>query len=101
LADYAKIGFTRRVENFRDATSLRTALSLRKSDANSTTILWDKLNAGFLERGYERLSGFGAATNVSLGSLQSLDRRQRHPGVFGQVILGPTEQHSRRFYLTN
>jgi hypothetical protein len=29
-----------------------TALPLRKPDASSTTILWDKLHAGFLERGY-------------------------------------------------
>src|ERR1700738_2520293 len=60
-------------------------------DASSTAVLWDKLHTSFLESGYERFSGFGATTNVSLGSLQSLDRRCGYPGVFGQVILGPSE----------
>jgi hypothetical protein len=75
--------------------SLGTALTLPKPDASSTTILWDKLHAGFLECSYERLSGFGATTNVSLGSLQSLDRRRRYPGVFSQVILGPPDECPR------
>ena len=75
--------------------------SFCQPDARSTAILWNKLNAGFLERGYERRSGFGATTNISLGSLQSLDCRRRYPGVFGQVILGPPDQCPRRFYLPN
>jgi hypothetical protein len=78
-----------------------TALPLRKPDASSTAILWNKLNAGFSERGDERLSRFGATTNFSVGSFQSLDRRRGDPGVFGQVILRPPDQCPRRFYLTD
>jgi hypothetical protein len=77
------------------------ALSLRKPDAGTSAILRDKLHAGLLERGYKRLSDFGATTNVAFGGLKSLDRRRRYPGVFGQVILGPTEKRSRRFNLMN
>ena len=78
-----------------------TAQPLRKPDASSTPILWNKLNAGFSERGDERLSRFGATTNFSVGSFQSLDRRRGDPGVFGQVILRPPDQCPRRFYLTD
>jgi hypothetical protein len=81
--------------------SLGTALSLRKPEASSATILRDKLDAGFLKRSYEGLSRFGPTTDVPLGSLQSFDRRRGYPGVRGQVILGPAEQSSRRFDLTN
>jgi hypothetical protein len=76
-----------------------TALSLRKPNASSTPILWDKFHAGFLQRGDECLSRFSATTNVSLGGLQSLYRRRGYPGVCGQVILGPAEERSRRFDL--
>jgi Type III restriction enzyme, res subunit len=41
----------------------------------------NKLHAGSLECGDECLSGFGANTNVSLNSFQSLDHRHRNPGV--------------------
>jgi hypothetical protein len=49
--------------------SLGTALSLREPDANSTAILWDKLDPGFLERSYESFSGFGPTTDVPLSRL--------------------------------
>jgi hypothetical protein len=78
-----------------------SALSLRKADAGSAAIFGNELHAGILESGYESLSGFGATTNVSLGGLQSLDRRSGYPGVFGQVILRPAEQSSGRLDLAN
>ena len=49
--------------------SLRTALPLRKPDASSTAIFCDKLHAGLLESGYERLSSRGATAHISVGSL--------------------------------
>jgi len=78
-----------------------TALSLRKPNASSTPILWDKLDAGFLKRSHEGLSRFGPTTDITLGSLQSFDRRRGYPGVVGQVILGPAEQSPCRFDLAN
>jgi hypothetical protein len=87
--------------HFRRIDLLHSALSLREPDAGSAAILWNKFHTGFFESGYESLSGFGATTNVSLGSLQSLDRRCRYAGVFGQVILRPAEQRPRRFDLAN
>jgi hypothetical protein len=52
-----------------DMVSLRTALPLRKPDASSTAIFCDKLHAGLLESGYERLSSRGATAHISVGSL--------------------------------
>jgi hypothetical protein len=75
------------------------ALSLREPDAGSAAILGNEFHTGFSECGYERLAGFSATTNVSLGGLQSLYRRRGYPGVCGQIILGPAEQRSRRFDL--
>jgi len=76
-----------------------TALSLREPDAGSAAILGNEFHTGFSECGYERLAGFSATTNVSLGGLQSLYRRRGYPGACGQIILGPAEQRSRRFDL--
>jgi hypothetical protein len=59
--------------------SLGTALSLRYANANSTAVLRDKLDPGFLERGYESFSGFGPTTNFSLSGFQSLDGGGRYP----------------------
>ena len=46
-----------------------TALSLREPDAGSAAILGNEFHTGFSECGYERLAGFSATTNVSLGGL--------------------------------
>jgi len=48
-----------------------------------------------------RVRQFTVFMENRVGRLQSLDRRRGYPGVFGQVILGPAEQRSRRFYLAN
>ena len=50
------------------------ALSLRKPHASATAILGDKFNASVFERGYERCSGFGSTTYISIGGLKPLDR---------------------------
>ena len=96
---------TKRLNNTHDMRSQRALSSATSSfsqpDASSTAIFRDKLHTGLLERGYERLPGFGATTNVSLSSLQSLDRRRGNLGVFGQVGLGPPEKRPGRFDLTN
>jgi hypothetical protein len=56
------------------------ALSLRKPDANSTTMLWNKVDAGFLERGYppriqqvQALLGFAVFAGILAMHVDAID----------------------------
>jgi hypothetical protein len=49
--------------------SLRTALPLRKPDANATAVFWDKFYSAFLERADDRLLSFLSPANFSLRGL--------------------------------
>lgn len=59
--------------------SVRTTLSLRNANANSTAVLRDKLDSRLPKSGYDSLSGFGSPPNLSLGRFQSLNGRGRYP----------------------